>query len=307
MEAAAFIGHPHHHFGPAGTLALAKESTSKPEDMPRLRGDNMEQSGMGSSDQLVRTVTSEGLSTSRDLDGLRTGQQHGNGYATMIRDLPRGERPRERLRELGPDYLSNPELIAILLGTGIKGESVLSLSTRLLASRGGLAGMSRASYGELCTVNGISDAKACQIMAAFTLGRRMVSMHHEDRASIGSPQDVFNLLGAEMGLLDQERLRVLLLNTKNEVLAAPEVYKGNVSSSMVRVSELLRPAVRENCPALIMVHNHPSGDPTPSPEDILVTRKVRTSAEMMDIELLDHIVIGSRGYVSLKDRKLGFG
>ena len=307
MEAAAFIGRPHHHFGPAGTLALAKESTSKPEDMPRLRGDNMEQSGMGSSDQLVRTVTSEGLSTSRDLDGLRTGQQHGNGYATMIRDLPRGERPRERLRELGPDYLSNPELIAILLGTGIKGESVLSLSTRLLASRGGLAGMSRASYGELCTVNGISDAKACQIMAAFTLGRRMVSMHHEDRASIGSPQDVFNLLGAEMGLLDQERLRVLLLNTKNEVLAAPEVYKGNVSSSMVRVSELLRPAVRENCPALIMVHNHPSGDPTPSPEDILVTRKVRTSAEMMDIELLDHIVIGSRGYVSLKDRKLGFG
>ena len=307
MEAAAFIGCPHHHFGPAGTLALAKESTSKPEDMPRLRGDNMEQSGMGSSDQLVRTVTSEGLSTSRDLDGLRTGQQHGNGYATMIRDLPRGERPRERLRELGPDYLSNPELIAILLGTGIKGESVLSLSTRLLASRGGLAGMSRASYGELCTVNGISDAKACQIMAAFTLGRRMVSMHHEDRASIGSPQDVFNLLGAEMGLLDQERLRVLLLNTKNEVLAAPEVYKGNVSSSMVRVSELLRPAVRENCPALIMVHNHPSGDPTPSPEDILVTRKVRTSAEMMDIELLDHIVIGSRGYVSLKDRKLGFG
>ena len=271
----------------------------------------MEKNGMASSlDELTRTVASEGLSTSReaaDLDGLRPGQPHGNGYATMIRDLPRGERPRERLRELGPDYLSNPELIAILLGTGIKGESVLSLSTRLLASRGGLAGMARASYGELCAVNGISDAKACQLMAAFTLGRRMVSMHHEDRATISSPQDVFNLLGAEMGLLDQERLRVLLLNTKNEVLAAPEVYKGNVSSSMVRVSELLRPAVRENCPALIMVHNHPSGDPTPSPEDILVTRKVRTSAEMMDIELLDHIVIGSRGYVSLKDRKLGFG
>ena len=271
----------------------------------------MEQNGMASSsDELTRTVASDGIPTSREaanLDGLRPGQPHGNGYATMIRDLPRGERPRERLRELGPDYLSNPELIAILLGTGIKGESVLSLSTRLLASRGGLAGMSRASYGELCAVNGISDAKACQLMAAFTLGRRMVSMHHEDRASIGSPQDVFNLLGAEMAPLDQERLRVLLMNSKNEVLAAPEVYKGNVSSSMVRVAELLRPAVRENCPSLIMVHNHPSGDPTPSPEDILITRKVRTSAEMMDLELLDHIVIGSRGFVSLKDRKLGFG
>ena len=228
-------------------------------------------------------------------------------YATMIRDLPRSERPRERLRELGPAYLSNPELIAILLRTGVTGESVLSLATGLVARFGGLAGLARAGYSELCALNGVSDAKACQILAALELGRRLVSLHPEDRAIIHSPQDVFNLLGAEMAFLDQEHLRVLLLTTKNEVRGIAEVYKGSVNSSFVRVAEVLRPAVRDNCPSVIIVHNHPSGDPTPRPEDILVTRQIRTSAEMMDIDLLDHIVIGGQGFVSLKEKGLGFG
>ena len=227
-------------------------------------------------------------------------------YATMIRDLPQAERPRERLRELGPGYLSNPELIAILLRTGVKGESVLSLSTRVLSSFGGLGGIARVTYAELCSLKGVSDAKACQLLAAFELGRRLVSLHPEGRAKIGSPQDVFNLLGAEMGHLDQEHLRVLLLSTKNEVRAVREVYVGNVNASVIRVSEILRPAVRENCPSIIIVHNHPSGDPQPSPEDILVTRQVRTSGEMMDIELLDHVIIGGQGYVSLSEKGLGF-
>lgn len=227
-------------------------------------------------------------------------------YATMIRDLPQGERPRERLRELGPSYLSNAELIAILLRVGSEGESVLSLSSRVLSTFGGLAGVARASYGELCALHGISDAKACQLMAALELGRRLVSLQPEDRAVIRSPQDVFNLLSAEMGFLQQEHLRVLLLNTKNEVLATQEIYKGNVNSAVVRVAEVLRPAIRENCPSIIIVHNHPSGDPTPSPEDIMVTRQIRTSAEMMDIELLDHVIVGGQRYVSLKEKGLGF-
>ena len=134
-------------------------------------------------------------------------------YATMIRDLPQGERPRERLRDLGPSYLSNADLIAILLRTGLEGESVLNLSLRLLSTFDGLAGLARVSYTELCSLKGISDAKACQLLAAFELGRRLVSLHPEDRAVIRSPQDVLNLLGAEMGLLDQEHLRVLLLKT----------------------------------------------------------------------------------------------
>ena len=143
-------------------------------------------------------------------------------------------------------------------------------------------------------------------MAALELGRRLTSLQPEDRAVIRSPQDVFNLMSGEMSFFDQEHLRVLLLNTKNQVLGTHEIYIGNVNSSVVRVSEVLRPAVRENCPSLIVVHNHPSGDPTPSPEDILVTRELRASAEMMDIELLDHIVLGQGQFVSLKDKGLGF-
>ncbi len=223
-----------------------------------------------------------------------------------IRDLPQGMRPRERLRELGAASLSDSDLIAILLRTGMKGENVLSLSNRLYLSRGGLAGVAKASYGELCGVKGISEAKACQLMAAFELSRRMVSLHPEVRAVIHTSDDVSNLLKTEMAPLDQESLRVLLLNTKNEVLSKVEVYKGTVNAATIRVAELLRPAIRENCPSLIMVHNHPSGDPTPSPEDIAVTRQVRTSAETMDIELLDHVIIGAQGHVSLKDRRLGF-
>lgn len=227
-------------------------------------------------------------------------------YTTMIRDMPQGERPRERLRESGPNSLSNAELVAILLRTGTEGENVLNLSSRILSDFGGLAGMARVSYAELCAIHGISDAKACQLLSALELGKRLVSLFPEDRPVIRSPQDVYNLLGAEMGFFDQEHLRVLLLNTKNEVLGTREVYIGSVNSAAVRVAEVLRPAIRENCPAIIITHNHPSGDPTPSPEDILVTRQIRTSADMMDIELLDHIVIGRQRFISLKDKGLGF-
>ena len=227
-------------------------------------------------------------------------------YSTMIRDLPQAERPRERLREVGPGSLSNAELIAILLRTGRTGESVLNLSTRLLSELEGLAGMARVTYAELCTLKGVSDAKACQLLAALELGRRLVSLHPEGRATVKTPQDVVNLLGAEMEFLDQEHLRVILLNTKNEVQAVRQLYVGNVNSSIVRAAEVLRPAVRENCPSIIIVHNHPSGDPKPSPEDILITRRIRSSAETMDIELLDHIIIGGKGHVSLKEKGLGF-
>ena len=227
-------------------------------------------------------------------------------YANMIRDLPMGERPRERLRELGPRYLSNSELIAILIRVGVPGENAVNLASRLLSEFGGLSGLGRASYGELCEIKGLSDAKVCQIMAAMEVGRRLVSLHPDDRPTVATPQDVFNLVGAEMGRYDQEHLRVLLLNVKNQVCGQHDVYKGNVSSASVRVSEVLRPAIRENCPSLIVVHNHPSGDPSPSPEDVLITRQIRTGGETMDIALLDHIIIGDNRWASLKQQGLGF-
>ncbi len=227
-------------------------------------------------------------------------------YITLIRDLPQTDRPRERLKELGAGALSNAELVAILMRTGAQGQSVLELSSHLISSRGGLSGLARVSYGELCDYHGVSDAKACQLLSAFELGRRMVSLSPEDRAIVRSPQDVANLLSAEMALLDQEHLRVVLMSTRGEVRGVHEVYVGNVNASIVRVSEVLRPAVRENCPSIIVVHNHPSGDPTPSPEDVMITRQIVAGGEMLDIEVLDHIVIGGPSHVSLKSKGLGF-
>lgn len=228
-------------------------------------------------------------------------------YQPMIRDLPHGERPRERLKEYGPKYLSNTELIAILLRTGVQGENVLSMSSRLLARRDGLAGLGRSTFAELCAERGLSEAKACQILAALELGRRFVSLAPQERATINSPQDVANLLSAEMGSLEQEHLRALLLNTRNQVVGIQEIYVGNVNSAVVREAEVLRPAVRDNAPSIILVHNHPSGDPTPSAEDVLITRNLVAAGKLLGIELLDHVVIGSGNrYLSLNEKGLGF-
>ena len=224
-----------------------------------------------------------------------------------IHDLPNGERPRERLAEFGARHLSNTELIAILLRTGIAGENVLSLSSRILSRFGGLSGVGRATFSELCGEKGLSEAKACQLLAAVELGSRFVSLAPEERPRINSPQDVANLLAAEMATFEQEHLKALLLNTRNEVLSVHEIYVGNVNSSVVRPAEVLRPAVRSNAPSVIVVHNHPSGDPVPSKADIDITRDLVSSGKLLGIELLDHIVIGgAKRYVSMKESGLGF-
>ncbi len=227
-------------------------------------------------------------------------------YYTLIRDLPAGERPRERLRDYGPAALSNAELLAIILRTGASRESVLAVASRLLSRYEGLVGLARASFAELCGERGLGEAKAAQLKAALELGKRLSSTQPEERAVVRSPADVANLLLTEMSLLEQEHLRVVLLNTRNQVLGVPEVYRGSVNSSLVRVGELFREAVRQNCPAVVIVHNHPSGDPTPSTDDISMTRKMVEAGRLLDIEVLDHLIIGHGRYVSLKERGLGF-
>jgi len=227
-------------------------------------------------------------------------------YYVMIRDLPATERPRERLKNYGASYLSNSELLAIILRTGTPSESVLSLSTRLLSQFGGLAGLARSSYDELESVYGFGEAKTAQLKAAFELGRRLSSLQENERATISSPQDVANLLQGEMAFLEQEHLRVVILNTRNQVLAIPEVYRENVNSAVIRAGEVLREAVRSNAPAIIIVHNHPSGDPTPSQDDVLVTEQLVEAGRLLDIEVLDHLVVAQNGFVSLKEKGLGF-
>ncbi len=227
-------------------------------------------------------------------------------YRLTIHDFPLGERPRERLQYYGASALSNAELLAILLRVGRPGENVVALSTRLLKEFGGLAGLTKAGFGELVKVEGIGAAKTAQLKAALELGRRLVLTSPDTRPQITSPSDAANLLMLEMGSLEQEHLRTILLDTKNRVLASPTIYVGNVNSSIVRVSEIFREAIRVNATALIVAHNHPSGDPTPSPEDVQVTSSIAQAGLLLGIELLDHLVIGHQRFVSLKERGLGF-
>jgi DNA repair protein RadC len=223
------------------------------------------------------------------------------GYQPRIHDLPSGERPRERLLQRGAGVLSNGERLAILLRTGVQGESALSIGQRLLSRFGGLRGIASASYGELSAERGISEAKHCQIMAALELGKRLASVSNDARVTIQSPQDVANLLMSEMAPLAQEHLRVVLLSTKNQVLGVHGIYVGTVNTSLVRAAEVLRPAVRDNAPNVIVVHNHPSGDPTPSAQDIALTRQLRAAAALLNVDLLDHVIIGQNRFVSLKE------
>jgi DNA repair protein RadC len=226
--------------------------------------------------------------------------------AYRITDLDEAERPRERLARLGPDALSDAELIAILLRVGLQGENAVQVGQRLLLELKGLAGLHRASFEEVCDQKGIGIAKAAQIKAAIELGRRMVSASPEERTIIHSPGDAANLVMYEMSSLEQEELRVMLLDTRNRVMAIRPVYKGSLNSSQIRVGEVFKDAIRTNAAHVLVVHNHPSGDPSPSAEDIAITRAIVQAGKLLDIEVLDHLVIGQGRYVSLKERGLGF-
>lgn len=235
-----------------------------------------------------------------------TTEENSVEYAPMIRDLPVDERPRERLIRVGARVMSNAELLAIAVRTGVGGENVLRVAERLLSRFEGLPGIARASLAELQSVNGIGPAKAVTIKASLELGRRLMAAAPEERPRITSPADAANLLMSEMMLLQQEELRVVLLDTRNHVLRIKTVYKGSLNTSVVRIGEVYRDAVKDNAAALIVTHNHPSGDPSPSPEDVHVTRQIRQAGSLLDIELLDHIIIGRQRYISLKERGLGF-
>ena len=207
----------------------------------------------------------------------------------------------------GSESLTNAELVAILLRTGTNGENVVAVAQRILAKFGGLRGLGAAGFGELCAERAMGEAKAAQLIAAVELGKRTVHARPPERRIIRSPEDVYALLFAEMALLDREQLRVILLSTRNEVLSVREVYRGNVSSALVRVAEVFSDAVREGCPSIIIVHNHPSGDPTPSAEDVALTKQLIDAGKLLGVEVLDHVVIAREGHKSLKDLKLGFG
>ena len=227
-------------------------------------------------------------------------------YTPMMRDLVAQERPRERLLQVGAPAVSTAELLAIIMRTGAAGENVLRLAERLLAHFGDLAGLSRATVAELQSIKGIGQVKAIEIKAALEIGRRLIAAAPQERPKVTSPNDAANLLMSEMMFLEQEHLRLILLDTRNRVLKTPTIYKGSLNTSVIRISEIFRAAIKENAAAMIVAHNHPSGDPSPSPEDVAVTRQLVEAGALLGIELLDHVVIGRQRFVSMKERGLGF-
>ena len=223
-----------------------------------------------------------------------------------IKDLDQNERPRERLATMGAQVLSTAELLAVLLRVGVEGENAIQVGQRLLKDFNGLTGLQRATYSEIRAQHGIGEAKAAQIKAAIDLGRCLAAQTPEDRPIIHSPEDAADLVQYEMSSLEQEQLRVILLNTRNHVLGLKTIYQGSLNSSQVRVGELFRPAIRENAAAIIVVHNHPSGDPSPSPDDVAITKAMINGGKLLDIQVLDHLIIGQGRFVSLNRRGLGF-
>lgn len=224
----------------------------------------------------------------------------------MLAEMPEEERPRERMLKYGPSGLSNAELLAILLNTGVTGESVMYVAERLLREYGGFTGLMRMSAQELSTVHGIGPAKATKLKASMEIAQRVMSDMQERRPKVIKPDDVLNLIGLDMTLQEQEQMKVVMLNTRNEVINIRTLYQGTTNQAQVRISEVYREAVRLNAVAIIVAHNHPSGDPTPSSADIDLTRAMYDAGQTLDIKLLDHLIVGQGRHVSMKRLGLGF-
>ncbi len=223
-----------------------------------------------------------------------------------VRELPESERPRERLSRLGPQALTTAELLAILLNTGTASEDVLVLAARLLGDRGGLRGLAASDLPTLQATRGVGPAKATTVAAAFELGRRLALEGGDMRPVVATPSDIARLVQAEMELLSQEELRLLTLDTKHRVLSNQVLYRGSVNAAPARVAEVFREAVRRNATAIAIAHNHPSGDPTPSRDDVALTEQLIAAGELLQLELVDHVVIGHGSFVSMRERRLGF-
>jgi DNA repair protein RadC len=229
-------------------------------------------------------------------------QQPAPTVRCRICDLPAEERPLYRLHHAGSNALSTTELLALVLGTA----DAPGLSADLLATFGSLHQLARAKKSQLMRIRGIGKAQAGRLLAILELSRRLQAPPADERPKITSPADAANLLIPVMGHLDQEELRVLLLDTRNRVLGMPAIYRGSLNTSVVRVGEVFRPAIEAPAAAVIVAHNHPSSDPAPSPEDVNVTRQLVQAGKLLDIEVLDHVIIAAHRFTSLKERGLGF-
>jgi len=222
-----------------------------------------------------------------------------------ISEIPKNERPRERLFHGGSDHLSNQELIALLVGSGTKTESALMIAARILGqSEQGLRFLSSASIEALMMISGVGETKASRLIAAIELGKRMSISHAEERIKLGSPEDIASLFMEEMRYLKQEVFKILLINARGEYIGKELITIGGLTHSLVEARDVYRAAIRRSAFAIALVHNHPSGNPSPSERDVDVTKEVIKSGEVLGIQVMDHIVIGDGKFVSMRRKKL---
>jgi len=226
-------------------------------------------------------------------------ESHWGNTAAVARAIAEG---------LGPEAqaLSTAELLAVLLRTGGRGTSALRTAQALLDSVGGLRGLQRATHADLCAARHVGPAKAALLQAAVELGRRLAVSEAEEAPSVSSPAAAAALVQFELSALDQEVLRVILLDVRNRLIRCCEVYRGSLTTTLVRSGEVFREAIRSSAAGIIVVHNHPSGDPSPSAEDIALTRGLVDAGRLLDIPVLDHLIIGRGRFVSLRERGMGF-
>jgi DNA repair protein RadC len=217
-----------------------------------------------------------------------------------IKALPPSERPREKLLDYGSKALSNAELLAVILRTGTSTENAIHLAERILSHVGGLSGLGTTTAEHLAKVNGLGPTKITQLLATVELARRLMTFPTEERPIIQRAEDAIALL-MDMQHLTQEHVRVILLDSAQRLVTIQTVYIGTVNSSVLRVAEVFREAITRNCPALLLAHNHPAGQPTPSPEDIHLTRTIVMAGRLLDIQVIDHLIIGERDWSSLKN------
>lgn len=243
------------------------------------------------------------------LSGMFSARRRGRSRINMqplkIREMPQEERPREKLAAHGAAALTNPELIAILLRTGVAGENVIEVARKLLNKYGSLTGLSRCTVDELSKIKGVKFAKAVQLAAAFGLGQRLAKEKFSEE-QLDSPEAINELVGPELRQLRKESLRVVLLDTRYRLIRVEQVSLGTINESIAHPRDVFRPAIIASAYAVVIVHNHPSGDASPSQTDHNLTRRLAEAAELLQIKFLDHIIIGSpsernSGYFSFKE------
>ncbi len=219
-----------------------------------------------------------------------------------IKDLPTNERPRERLIKFGADVLNNSELLAIILRTGSKSENAVNLCNRVITCGGGIDGLLNLSFNELKAIKGVGEAKATQILALAEISKRFNSFESGRELKVTCPKDVAEYIIPQMKSLKKEYFKLIMLNTKNIVISLKDISMGSLNSSIVHPREVFLEAIKNSSSSVILCHNHPSGDPTPSKEDIDITNRLKECGKLLGIEVLDHIIVGDINYISFKEK-----